>query len=245
MSLTPLEQSKWAIEAVGLAKSFGPVTALRDITLHIAQQQCIAVVGQNGAGKSTLIRILSTLIRPSSGHARVAGYDVQQQASDVRRSVGFAAHQPMLYADLSAAENLRFYGRMYAVPALEERIQQLVARVELTARRDDPVRTLSRGMQQRLTIIRSLLHNPPILLFDEPYTGLDHRAAGILNDLLQQLLAEGHTLLLTTHDLHWASQVADEMLILWRGRVVHQASVAGAAPQDLQDMYQRYAGGPQ
>lgn len=234
------EPNTWAIEAEGLRKSFGLVAALRDVNLRVPYLQSATILGPNGAGKSTLIRILSTLIRPSSGHAWVDGLDVQIWGSEVRRRIGFAAHQTLLYGDLSALQNLRFYGRMYGLADVESRVQQLISRVELTERQNDPVRTLSRGMQQRLAIARCLLHDPLILLLDEPYTGLDQRAARILTNLMHELLAEGRTLLMTTHDLQWAAEVAQQVFILLDGRVVHQTSASGLSAQDLREIYQQH-----
>jgi len=233
------EPNIWALEAKGLRKSFGPIPALRGVNLCVPYHQSATILGPNGAGKSTLIRILSTLIRPSSGHVWVDGLDVQTWGTEVRRRIGFAAHQTLLYGDLSAIQNLRFYGRMYGLADLESRVQQLVSRVELTQRQNDPVRTLSRGMQQRLAIARCLLHDPRILLLDEPYTGLDQRAARILTNLIHELLAEGRTLLMTTHDLQWAAELSEQVFILLGGRVVHRAAASGLSAQDLREIYQQ------
>lgn len=234
------EPNTWAIETQGLRKAFGSVTALRDVNLRVPYLQSATILGPNGAGKSTLIRILSTLIRPSAGQVVVDGLDVLAQGTEVRRRIGFAAHQTLLYGDLSALQNLRFYGRMYGLADIEARSLELIQRVELNARKNDPVRTLSRGMQQRLAIARCLLHDPRILLLDEPYTGLDQRAARILTNLLHELLAEGHTLLMTTHDLQWAAEVAQQVFILLNGRVVHHATAAGLSAQDLREIYQQH-----
>jgi heme exporter protein A len=234
------EPNPWAIEAKGVIKSFGPVTALRDVNLRIPYLQSATLLGPNGAGKSTLIRILATLMRPSSGHVWVDGLDVQTWGAEVRRRIGFTAHQTLLYGDLSALQNLRFYGRMYGVDNIELRIRNLLARVELAGRQNDPVRTLSRGMQQRLAIARSLLHDPRILLLDEPFAGLDQRAARILSNLMHELLVEGRTLLMTTHDLQWAAEVSHQVLILSGGRVIHEAPVAGLSAQDLREIYRQH-----
>lgn len=234
------EPNTWAIETQGLRKAFGPVAALRDVNLRVPYLQSATILGPNGAGKSTLIRILSTLIRPSAGHVAVDGLDVLAQGTEVRRRIGFAAHQTLLYGDLSALQNLRFYGRMYGLADVEARSRELINRVELAERQNDPVRTLSRGMQQRLAIARCLLHDPRILLLDEPYTGLDQRAARILTNLMHELLAEGRTLLMTTHDLQWAAEVAQQVFILLGGRVVHHASAYGLSAQDLREIYQQH-----
>lgn len=240
MTPTVPEPTPWAIEAQGLFKSFGPVAALRDVNLRVPYLQSATLLGPNGAGKSTLIRILSTLIRPSSGDVWVDGLDVQTWGAEVRRRIGFTAHQTLLYGDLSALQNLRFYGRMYGVDGAESRIRELIARVELAERQNDPVRTLSRGMQQRLAIARCLLHNPRILLLDEPYAGLDQRAARILTNLMHEFVAEGRTLLMTTHDLQWAAEVSHQVLILFGGRVIYEAPVAGLSVQDLRDIYRQH-----
>lgn len=240
MAPTGPEQNPWAIEAKGVRKSFGPVAALRDVNLRVPYLQSATVLGPNGAGKSTLIRILSTLTRPSGGDVWVDGLDAQTWGTEVRRRIGFTAHHTLLYGDLSALQNLRFYGRMYGLTDVEPRAQELLARVELVERQNDPVRTLSRGMQQRLAIARCLLHNPRILLLDEPYSGLDQRAAQILTNLMHELLAEGRTLLMTTHDLQWAAQVSQQVFILFGGRVIHEAPVAGLSAQDLRSIYRQH-----
>jgi heme exporter protein A len=234
------EPNPWAIEVKGLRKSFGPVTALRNVNLRVPYLQSATLLGPNGAGKSTLIRILSTLTRPSSGRVWIDGLDVQTWGTEVRRRIGFTAHQTLLYGDLSALQNLRFYGRMYGLTDVESHIRDLIARVELAERQDDPVRTLSRGMQQRLAIARSLLHNPRILLLDEPYSGLDQRAARILTNLIHELLVEGRTLLMTTHDLQWAAEISHQVFILFGGRVIHEAPAAGLSAQDLREIYRQH-----
>ena len=172
------------IQVRGLVKSFGSKVALDGVDLDVAEGEFLTLVGPNGAGKTTLLRILATLTRPTEGSVRVAGYDLAREGAEIRRRVGLASHQTLLYDDLSAEENLRFYGRMYDVTDLEERITALLQRVGLEHRRHDPVRTFSRGMQQRLSIARALLHDPAILLLDEPYTGLDQQAMEVLREVL-------------------------------------------------------------
>ena len=175
------------IEVRGLVKSFGGKVALDGVDLDVAEGEFLTLVGPNGAGKTTLIRVLATLTRPTEGSVRIAGYDLVGQGTEIRRRIGLASHQTLLYDDLSAEENLRFYGRMYEVPDLEERITALLQRVGLEHRRHDLVHTFSRGMQQRLSIARALLHDPAILLLDEPYTGLDQHAAEVLKEVLVSL----------------------------------------------------------
>ena len=165
------------IEVSQLTKSFGPRHALAGVDLHVAPGECVVLCGPNGAGKTTLLRILATLARPTSGDVRIAGLDPAKAGADVRRQIGFLSHRTLLYDDLTAEQNLAFYARMYAIPDAQARIDDLLERVGLTARRHDLVRTYSRGMQQRLAVARAVLHRPALVLLDEPYTGLDPLAA--------------------------------------------------------------------
>ncbi|MGC8786565.1 MAG: ATP-binding cassette domain-containing protein, partial [Anaerolineae bacterium] len=177
------------------------------------------------------------------GHVRVQGLDVQEWGAEIRRHTGYVTHQPLLYKDLSVLENLRFFGRMYGITDLEPRIQQLLTRVELLERQHDIVRTLSRGMQQRLAIARAILHNPTILLLDEPYAGLDQHAAELVTTLLYEWQSSGGTILMTTHDLTWATGVSNAVLVLLNGCMVYQAETSTLSERDIRDVYRQYAGG--
>jgi len=212
------------IEVRRLVKSFGDHPVLRELDLEVAQGECLALVGPNGAGKTTLLRILVGLSKPSSGSVHVAGVDLADGANEIRRHIGFLSHQPLLYGDLSAAENLRFYGRMYDVVSLEERIALLLHQVGLAPRRHDLVRTYSRGMRQRLAIARALLHDPPVLLLDEPYTGLDLQAAEMLDATLREAGVDSRTVLLTTHNLEQGLEGSQRAAILVRGQITYQTS---------------------
>jgi heme exporter protein A len=189
------------IEVRGLVKRFGPKTVLRGLDFQVETGQFVALLGPNGAGKTTFLRILASLARPTLGQVSIAGYSLPQQAAAVRRQLGVVSHQPLLYGDLSAEENLRFYGRMYAIDRLEGRISEVLELIGLIARRRDVVRTFSRGMQQRLAIGRAILHDPQVLLLDEPHTGLDQDACEMLDSLLRQVAISGRTVLMTSHDL--------------------------------------------
>jgi heme exporter protein A len=208
------------IESRGLTKAFGPRTALDGIDLDVEAGAFVALVGPNGAGKTTLLRILASLTRPTRGDVRIDGLALEKQAQAIRRRVGFLSHRTLLYDDLTAEQNLRFYARMYDVED-EGRISALLARVALEHRRHDLVRTFSRGMQQRLAVARAILHHPPLLLLDEPYTGLDPQAAQSLTDLLAGLAAEGHTILMTTHNLARGLALGERVVVLARGQVVY------------------------
>jgi heme exporter protein A len=209
------------IRVRNLFKSFADRPALRGIDLDVAEGERLALVGPNGAGKTTLLRILAALSRPSKGSVRLAGVDLSEGAHAIRRQVGFLSHQPLLYADLSAEENLRFYGRMYDVPHLEQRIATMLRQVGLASSRGDLVRTFSRGMRQRLAIARALLHDPPVLLLDEPFTGLDRQAAQMLDAVLDAS-AGARTVVMTTHDLERGWQIGDRMAMLVGGRIAYQ-----------------------
>ncbi len=211
------------IDALGLSKSFGPHVALQDVSLHVEPGEAVAVVGPNGAGKTTLLRILATLSRPTAGDLRIFGADPARAGVGIRCRIGFLSHRTLLYEDLTAGENLEFYARLYRLPGALPRIDELLERVGLASRRGDLVRTYSRGMQQRLAVARALLHDPELLLLDEPYAGLDPFAVDELTALLAGLRAEGRTLLLTTHDLGGRLALAERAVVLREGRVVHDA----------------------
>ena len=164
----------------GVIKRFGAMTALRGIDLELQRGHCLGIFGPNGAGKTTLLRILATLVRPSAGTVCIAGYDAVKEAEKVRPLLGVLSHRTFLYSHLTASENLRFYGRMFGIQKLSERIAEVLQVVDLEAHAHQLVRTYSRGMQQRLAIARTILHYPKLLLLDEPYTGLDQHAASRL-----------------------------------------------------------------
>jgi heme exporter protein A len=211
------------IEVSHLIKRFGPKTILRNLEFQVAQGEFVALLGPNGAGKTTFLRILASLSRQTFGEVRVAGYALPQQAAAVRRKLGVVSHLPLLYGDLSAEENLIFYARMYGVEHLPQRVNEVLELVGLESRRRDLVRTFSRGMQQRLAIGRAVLHDPEVMLLDEPHTGLDQDACEMLDDALRQVAARGRTLVMTSHDLARVSDLASRFDVLSRGRI--QASV--------------------
>jgi heme exporter protein A len=227
------------IEVRGLVKSFGSKVALGGVDLDVAEGEFLTLVGPNGAGKTTFIRVLATLTRPTRGSVRIAGYDLAGQGTEVRRRIGLASHQTLLYGDLSAEENLRFYGRMYEVRELEERITALLQRVDLDHRRHDLVRTFSRGMQQRLSLARALLHDPAVLLLDEPYTGLDQQAAEVLREVLVSLGGRSRTVLMTTHNLERGLELCDRAAILANGRLVHQEAKDSLDVVEFRETYRR------
>ena len=230
------------IQVLGLWKTFGSLAALRDVNLNVGPGERLAIVGPNGSGKSTLVKVVATLLRPSAGTVRLAGLDVQSQALEVRRLIGVVCHQTFLYSELTALENLEFYGRLYGLPQPSDRAHELLGSVGLEPHADVPGRDLSRGMQQRLALARALLHEPPILLLDEPDTGLDQRWTAFLVDLLAEVAREGRTVLLTTHDLERTLDMADRLAVLNGGRVVFTAKRDELDVGSLKEAYLRHTG---
>lgn len=206
-----------------LVKSYGPHPVLRGVNLHVQRGEFLTLVGPNGAGKTTLLRIIATLGRPTAGEIRVGGWPLPKEADRVRSHLGLISHQPLLYAELTAEENLRFFARMYGLVEPAGRIQDVLGAVDLCDRQHDPVGEFSRGMQQRLAIARAILHQPEILLLDEPYTGLDQSAAAMLDDVLRSVATAGRTVVMTTHDLVRGLASCDRIAILARGRIAFQA----------------------
>jgi len=207
-----------------LVKRFGLKTVLRGVDFEVQPGEFVALLGPNGAGKTTFLRILASLSRPSLGDVKIAGYKLPHEAAQVRARLGVVSHLPLLYGDLTAEENLRFYARMYNIPNIELRVTEVLEMVGLEARRRDLVRTFSRGMQQRLAIGRAVLHDPDVVLFDEPYTGLDQDASAMLDDLLKTVAAKGRTVVMTSHDLARAEDLATRFDILSRGVISASAS---------------------
>ena len=233
------QKSPPVIEIRGLVKSFGHQVALRGVDLSVAEGEFLTLFGPNGAGKTTLIRIVASLARPTSGAVSVRGQDLGKVATSVRHHIGLISHNPLLYGDLTPDENLRFFAQMYDIPASQARIDAVLEQVGLAARRRDPVRTFSRGMVQRLAIARAILHDPAIMLLDEPYTGLDLQAADMLRSVLQELAASRRTVILTTHNLEQGLEMCDRAAILNRGKVAWQGERAGLDLPGMKEIYRQ------
>ncbi len=210
------------IELTGLRRDYGERVALRDLSLSLDEGRTLVVFGPNGAGKSTLLRVLATLLRPHAGSAQVLGSRLPEEGWAVRGRIGFLAHEPLLYRELTARENLRHGARLYRAPT--GRVEELLERVGMAARADEPVRTLSRGMAQRVAICRATLHDPDLLLLDEPLANLDPAAS----DLVSPLIA-GPTRVITSHDPEGGLRDADLALGLRGG---HPAFLAPAGEVD-------------
>lgn len=212
-----------AVEAIGVSHTFGAARVLRDVDLRIEAGERVAVFGANGAGKSTFLRVLATLIRPSAGSVRILGLHPRRDLLAVRRRIGVVGHRTYLDEQLTASENLRYYGRLYDVPALEHRIADLLDLVGLRRRAGDRVRVFSRGMQQRLTLARALLHDPELLLLDEPDTGLDAEGVELLARAVDRA---GRTVVMTSHHPERAGRIASRSITIVDGRIVAAQSIA-------------------
>jgi heme exporter protein A len=220
-----------------LCKRYGSKLVLREVELQVAQGEFVALLGPNGAGKTTLLRILASLSRPSSGEVQIAGHNLPHQAGLARRCLGVVSHLPLLYGDLTAEENLRFYGRMYGLKELDRQINSVFELVGLSARRRDLVRTFSRGMQQRLAIGRATLHDPEVLLLDEPYTGLDQQACEMLDGVLRLVTGLSRTVVMTSHDLLRAAELAGRFDVLSGGKIVASVERDHLPPAGLLAFY--------
>ena len=227
------------IEIKGLTKQYGFNLVLRGINLHVAAGEFVTIVGPNGAGKSTLLRMIATLLKPSAGEINIGGWPLPQYAHQIRRHIGLVSHQTLLYNDLTAVENLNFFAHLYGLDNQEERVKQGLKLVGLTSRQRDPVRTFSRGMLQRLTIARATLHEPDILLLDEPYTGLDQDASQLLDQLLLQESKNGRTILMITHDLLHGLKICDRILILNKGKIAKEIVTAENPTINLLSVYEQ------
>lgn len=226
-----------------LVKRFGLKTVLRGVDFEVQPGEFVALLGPNGAGKTTFLRILASLARPSLGEVKVAGYKLPSEASQVRARLGVVTHLPLLYGDLTAEENLRFYAQMYGLTNYQSRITEALEMVGLETRRRDLVRTFSRGMQQRLAIGRAVLHDPQIMLFDEPYTGLDQDASAMLDDVLKTVAAQGRTVVMTSHDLARAEALATRFDILSRGVIAASATRKQLKKSNLLSFYKQALAG--
>jgi len=208
------------VRTASVGKSIDGRTILRDVNIDVAAGQLVALLGANGTGKSTLLKVLATLVPPSTGQVELFGKIATATSADLRRRIGLIGHQSMLYHDLSARENLEFFARLYDVADPSGRARQMLDMIGLAERSVDPVRTFSRGMVQRVSIARALLHDPELILADEPFAGLDAPSIDALEQLLASLNEAGKTILLVNHDIEQSLRIADHAIVLSGGRVV-------------------------
>jgi ABC-type multidrug transport system ATPase subunit len=219
-----------AIELAGLTRAFGERTALADVSLTLPAGQTLVVFGPNGAGKSTLLRVLATLLRPTTGVARVLGRELPREGWAVRGRLGLLGHDALLYRDLTGRENLRYYARLYELPPA--RVDEVLGLVDMERRADEPVRTLSRGMVQRLAVCRAVLHDPELLLLDEPRSHLDPAASALVEPLIS-----GRTRVVASHNPEAGLAEADVVLGLRAGRVAFFGPATGVSGADVGALY--------
>lgn len=228
------------IQIQKVVKTFGNRVVLRGVDLTINEGDFITLMGANGAGKTTLLHIVASLSKPTMGDVFINGYSLADSASELRRFIGLVSHKTLLYDDLTAEQNLKFYAKMYDVPNAANRIETILNQVNLWHRRGDPVRTYSRGMQQRLAIARAILHNPPILLLDEPDTGLDQHSAEILSDLLKAVGISNRTILMTTHNLERGLSLGNRVVILAKGKIAYDAARQDVSLDEARSQYYKH-----
>lgn len=234
-----MSEARPIIEVSKLTKVYGYFPVLKQVDLSIERGNFVALLGPNGSGKSTLLKLISSLTKPTSGEIFVGGWQIPTEAAAVRAQIGMVSHKVLLYENLTARENLEFFAQLYNLHPNEQgsRINSLLQEVGLGKRADSLVRTFSRGMQQRLSIARALLHEPHVLLFDEPYTGLDQDAAAVLDGLLKNAHAQGHTIVMATHQLERAARLADRLVVISRGKIAYDSTQTHSAA----DLATRYA----
>jgi heme exporter protein A len=223
-----------------LVKTFGHRVVLRSVDLTISEGDFVTLLGANGAGKTTLLHLVANLSKPTAGDIFINNYRLADSANQLRRFIGLVSHKTLLYDDLTANQNLRFYARMYDVPDATDRIETVLNQVGLWGRQNDPVRTYSRGMQQRLAIARAILHNPPILLLDEPDTGLDQHAADMLNELLTAVGVSQRTILMTTHNWERGLSMGNRITILGKGKIVYDVQRKDVSTEELREQYNQH-----
>jgi heme ABC exporter ATP-binding subunit CcmA len=225
------------LEARGLVKRYGHFPALRGLDVTLQAGELLAVFGPNGAGKTTLLRLLATAARPTEGTLSFRGRSVAEDPAALRRVLGYVSHESLLYHALSPRENLMFTGKLHGLDDLRARVDEVLARVELSDRADSPVRELSRGLRQRASVARALLADPELVLLDEPFTGLDRQAARVLRKGLETLREQGRTVVLVTHDLSLGLELADRLLVLQRGRLALERRAEGIEAAAFEDLY--------
>ena len=218
-----------AIQIRGLSKGFGRTSVLRDLDLDLPSGEVLTILGPNGSGKTTLIKVLATLTKPDEGSVRLLGIDATGRGAGVRRNVGVVTHEPLLYPELTAHENLKFTGRMFGLDRLDERIESVAHRLGVGPRLTQRVGTLSHGLRKRFSIARALLHDPLVLLMDEPESGLDQEALSLLDTIVSDQKNSGRTVVMTTHNLERGVALSYRMAVLADGRIAYQEYVGATS----------------
>ena len=223
-----------------ITKNFGSMTVLDNVNFSVKGGEFLTIVGPNGAGKTTLIKIMATLVNATGGTVEIGGFDVKKSPEKVRGIIGVISHNTYLYNELTAGENLKFFGKMYAIPKIDRRVDEVLGETGLSDRKHDRVGTFSRGMKQRLSIARAILHKPSVLLLDEPYTGLDQQASASLESVLNSLTGSGITTIMISHDLKRSLALSDQVMIIASGTVrCHAPASEVADVAEFQAVYER------
>ena len=231
----------YAIETKGLVKAFGDRRAVDNVSIQVPQGAFLSIFGPNGAGKTTLLRVLTTCARPTRGSVSICGIDLKEEPDQARACMGLISHQPMLYPDLTAYENLMIFAQLYGVPNPEARVMELLEAVELKHRRLDVVRTFSRGMLQRISIARALIHNPQVVFLDEPYSGLDPHAVEVFDQLIAKQRA-CRTFVMVSHDFAKGFEMCTHALVLAKGRVVAFDAKENLDAAEFEQLYRKTVG---
>jgi heme ABC exporter ATP-binding subunit CcmA len=232
-----VESSELVIILNNVHKSFGSIQVLRGINLKVKQGDFITVFGPNGAGKTTLIKLLATLTKPTSGKVIIGNNDIGKEPDKARGLLGLISHDAYLYENLSAFENIKFFASLYGLSRVQERALDTIKQVGLESRMHDLVRTFSRGMKQRLAVARAIVHEPQILLLDEPYTGLDQHGSRIFGDMLKWLKAQSRTIVMTTHNLSEGLELSDRVAILNAGRIAYENETNKVELEGFKEIY--------
>ena len=225
------------INIKSISKSFGPKIVLDDINLNISSGQFTTIIGPNGSGKTTLLQIIATLLTPTTGQITINGLNTSANAHAIRHILGIISHKTFLYDNLTAFENLLFYAHLYNINDIKARINTVLNIVDLSESKDVLVKTFSHGMQQRLSIARCILHDPSIILCDEPYTGLDQNSSNNLTELLRSMSCSGSTILMITHNLHNVLELSDNLIILHKGKIAAQQPIINHSINELTQQY--------
>ncbi|MFS1513693.1 heme ABC exporter ATP-binding protein CcmA [Chengkuizengella sp. SCS-71B] len=230
------------IKTVTLNKTIGEKTILNDINITVNQGETVGILGPNGAGKSTILKIIGGLMKPSFGHVMIDNVSLKENNLQIKKKIGFLAHNSYLYEHLSPVENLTFFGKLYQVNQLENKVKEMIREVGLQFFMNEPVRSFSRGMIQRLAIVRAIVHDPSILILDEPHTGLDQQAIDILNKVILKKKKQRTTILMVTHDLTQAIESCDRFILMKKGVIIDDFVLEGKNVHQLKEIYLRQVG---